>query len=79
VDFVAYTSTSLAGSQSAVNAGLGITVLPREMVPPYLTPIINDPDLPLLYDTEIALIEGPGLSQTGHRLGQHIIEALGKE
>lgn len=73
---VAYTSTSLAGSQSAVNAGLGITVLPREMVPPYLTPITDDPDLPPLYDTEVALIEAPGLSPTAHRLAQHIIAAL---
>lgn len=73
---VAYTSTSLAGSQSAVNAGLGITVLPREMVPPYLKPIIDDPELPPLYDTEIALIEAPGLSQTAHRLAQHIVAAL---
>lgn len=75
---VAYTSTSLAGSQSAVNAGLGITVLPREMVPSYLTPIINDAELPPLYDTEIALIEAPGLSQTAHRLAQHIVVALEK-
>ena len=73
---VAYTSTSLAGSQSAVNAGLGITVLPREMVPPYLTSIIDDPELPSLYDTEIALIEAPGLSTTAHRLGHHIVTAL---
>ena len=73
---VAYTSTSLAGSQSAVNAGLGITVLPREMVPSYLVPIINDPELPSLYDTEMALIEAPGLSQTAHRLAQHIVAAL---
>lgn len=73
---VTYTSTSLAGSQSAVNEGLGITVLPREMVPPFLMPIIDDPDLPPLYDTEIALIELPGLSQTAHRLALHIIAAL---
>ena len=73
---VTYTSTSLAGSQSAVNEGLGITVLPREMVPPFLTPIVDDPDLPPLYDTEIALIELPGLSQTAHRLALHIIAAL---
>lgn len=73
---VAYTSTSLAGSQSAVNAGLGVTVLPREMVPPYLTAVTEDPDLPPLYDTEIALIEAPGLSPTAHRLAQHIIAAL---
>lgn len=73
---VAYTSTSLAGSQSAVNAGLGITVLPREMVPPYLMPVVDDPDLPPLYDTEIALIEAPGLSETAARLGHHIVGAL---
>ena len=73
---IAYTSTSLAGSQSAVNAGLGITVLPREMVPSYLTAITDDPALPPLYDTEIALIEAPGLSATAHRLAQHIVAAL---
>ena len=72
----AYTSTSLAGSQSAVNAGLGITVLPREMVPPYLTAITDDPGLPPLPDTEIALIEAPGLSDTAHRLALHIVAAL---
>lgn len=73
---VAYTSTSLAGSQSAVNAGLGITVLPREMVPSYLTTVTDDPELPPLYDTEIALIEAPGISDTAHRLAQHIVAAL---
>ena len=75
---VAYTSTSLAGSQSAVNAGLGITVLPREMVPPYLTAITDDAGLPPLYDTDLALIEAPGLSSTAHRLAQHIVAALEK-
>ena len=73
---VAYTSTSLAGSLSAVNAGLGITVLPREMVPPHLTAITDAADLPPLYDTEIALIEAAGLSDTAHRLAQHIHAAL---
>lgn len=73
---IAYTSTSLAGSQSAVNAGLGITVLPREMVPSYLTPVVDHSDLPALYDTEVALIEAAGLSPTAHRLAQHIVGAL---
>lgn len=59
-----------------MNAGLGITVLPREMVPPYLKAVSDDPDLPPLYDTEIALIEAAGLSDTAHRLGQHIVAAL---
>ena len=75
---VSYTSTSLAGSLSAVSEGLGIAVLPREMVPPQLTPIAGDGDLPPLYDTEIALIEAPGLSDTAHRLAQHVVAALEK-
>lgn len=73
---VAYTSTSLGGSLSAVRAGLGITVLPLEMVPPGLTALGEDSGLPPLYDTEIALIEAAGLSDTAHRLAQHIIAAL---
>ena len=73
---VAYTSTSLAGCQSAVKAGLGITVLPREMMPSFLTAITGDPGLPPLYDTEIALIEAPGISSTAAKLAQHIVSAL---
>ncbi len=73
---IAYTSTSLAGSQAAVRAGLGISVLPREMVPAFLTPIGAEAGLPPLYDTEIALIEAPGLSTTAHRLALHIVAAL---
>ncbi|ABD26913.1 transcriptional regulator, LysR family [Novosphingobium aromaticivorans DSM 12444] len=72
----AYTSTSLAGSLSAVRAGLGITVLPLEMVPSSLTAVGPEAGLPALYDTEIALIEAAGLSDTAHRLAQHIIAAL---
>ena len=60
---------------------LGITVLPLEMVPPGLMAVGGEagPDvasLPPLYDTEIALIEAPGLSDTAHLLAQHIIAAL---
>lgn len=73
---IAYTSTSLAGSLSAVRAGLGITVLPLEMVPPALSAVGAEAGLPLLYDTEIALIEAAGLSDTAHLLAQHIIAAL---
>lgn len=73
---VSYTSTSLAGSLSAVAEGLGLAVLPREMVPQHLTPISGSDGLPPLYDTEIALIEAPGLSETAHRLAQHVVAAL---
>lgn len=73
---VSYTSTSLAGSLSAVAEGLGIAVLPREMVPSHLTAIAGDEAMPPLYDTEIALIEAAGLSDTAHRLAQHVVAAL---
>ncbi|MBX9814521.1 MAG: LysR family transcriptional regulator, partial [Sphingomonas sp.] len=73
---IAYTSTSLAGTQAAVRAGLGVAVLPREMVPPGLKPVGADAALPALADTEIALIEAPGASVTAHRFAQHIAAAL---
>jgi len=73
---VAYTSTSLAGAQAAARAGLGITVLPREMVPSGLPALVDDASLPPLYDSEIALLEGPAISDPAHRLAQHIAQAL---
>jgi DNA-binding transcriptional LysR family regulator len=73
---IAYTSTSLAGAQAAVRAGLGVTVLPREMIPPTLAPVGEDQGLPQLYDAEIALMEAPGLSGPAQMLGEHIRRAL---
>ncbi|MFZ5706527.1 MAG: LysR substrate-binding domain-containing protein [Pseudomonadota bacterium] len=73
---IAYTSTSLAGAQAAVRAGLGVTVLPREMVPETLLPVGPEAGLPALADTEIALLEAAGISDTAHKLSQHIVEAL---
>lgn len=73
---ITYTCASLAGSQAAVRAGLGITVLPREMVPPDLA-MIDDPDtLPDLHDSEIALIGARSLNMPAQRLRDHIIRTL---
>lgn len=72
----AYVSTSLAGAQAAVRAGLGITVLPREMIPEGLAIVGVEAGLPRLPDTEIALLEGASISDTGHLLAQHIVRAL---
>jgi len=41
----------------------------------YLTILAGD-GLPLLHDTEIALIECAGISETAHRLAQHVVVAL---
>ena len=73
---IAYTSTSLAGTQAAVRAGLGLAVLPREMCPNWLTPLSGDARLPRLADTEVALIMAPGISATGARFAEHVVRAL---
>jgi len=73
---VTYTSTSLTGAQAAVKAGLGVSVLPREMVPLGLVPLGRDSGLPTLEDTEVALIEAPGVSHTAHMFAEHVIHAL---
>ncbi len=73
---IAYTCGSLAGSLAAVKAGLGMTVLPKDMVPPGLHMVDGGP-LPDLRDTEIALLDAVSLSLPAQRLKEHIIRSLG--
>lgn len=73
---VAYTCASLAGSLAAVRAGLGIAVLPKEMVPPGLHVIDGGP-LPDLKDTEIALMTASRLKPPAAKLRDHIVRCLG--
>jgi DNA-binding transcriptional LysR family regulator len=73
---IAYTCGSLAGSLAAVKAGLGMTVLPKDMVPPDLH-IIDGRPLPDLKDTEIALLHRDRLSVPAQRLKEHVIRSLG--
>lgn len=74
---IAYTCGSLAGSLAAVRAGMGITVLPKDMVPGDLTLLSEEAlDLPALADTEIALIRSPHLSAPARRLGEDIVAEL---
>ncbi|HEU0133790.1 MAG TPA: LysR substrate-binding domain-containing protein [Allosphingosinicella sp.] len=73
---IAYTCGSLAGSQAAVRACLGVTVLPRDMVPPDLATIDDTGELPDLHDTEIALLAAKSLNIPAQRLREHVIRAL---
>lgn len=73
---VAYTCGSLAGSLAAVRAGLGVTVLPKDMVPADLHVVDGGP-LPSLKDTEIALLQRERLSLPAQRLKEHIVRSLG--
>lgn len=73
---IAYVCGSLAGSLAAVKAGLGITVLPKDMVPAGLH-VIDGRTLPDLKDTEIALLHRQNLSVPARRLMEHVIKCLG--
>ena len=74
---IAYTSHSLAGLQAAVRAGLGVTVVPHDMMPLGFEALGPDSGFPHLEDTEIALLKASStLSQPALRLAEHIIQAL---
>lgn len=78
---VVFTSPSLAGLQAAVRAGLGLSVLPRGMVPAgaiVLSP--GESRLPDLPDTEIVLYKTPGtISRPATLLAEHIVHSLESE
>jgi DNA-binding transcriptional LysR family regulator len=71
-----YTSPSLAGTTAAVKAGLGITVLPRNMVPESLIPFEPEQNWPLLKDAEICLLASPGATQATRTLATFIRENM---
>ena len=73
---IVYTSPSLAGTIAAVKAGLGVTVLPANMVPEGLTPLKRAMKLPQLANSEIALFKRDQLSPAGKALTAHITKSL---
>lgn len=73
---MSYTSPSLAGTLAAVKAGLGITVLPANMLPPGIHPIGKELRLPKLADAEIALIKKDNLSKAGEMLAEYIVQCM---
>ncbi|ODT74451.1 MAG: LysR family transcriptional regulator [Pelagibacterium sp. SCN 64-44] len=74
---VVYMSPSLAGIQAAVGAGLGLTVLPKGMVPPGFTILGSEHGLPQLPDTEMVLYRAPGtLPRPAELLAEHIVHSL---
>ncbi|WAT17495.1 LysR substrate-binding domain-containing protein [Aurantiacibacter sp. MUD11] len=77
---VAYSCGSLAGNLAALRAGLGLAVLPRDMVPHEMLVVDEQRhSLPSLSDTEIALVTQQHLSSPALRLRdyvQHEIERV---
>jgi DNA-binding transcriptional LysR family regulator len=74
---IAYTSPSLAGAQAAVRAGLGVTVLPVQMVPGDCAILGPGEGLPPLADAEIALMSAPALTRPAGLLRDHMVRSLG--
>ena len=74
---ISYVSPSLTGTIAAVKAGLGITVLPANMVPQGLVPLQSGRHkLPQLADSEIALIKKDDISEAGKALAAYITSSL---
>lgn len=73
----AYTSPSLAGQHAALRAGLGITVLPRDMIPPDLVTLDAQDGLPALADAEIALLRAQtAVPPAAERLADFVLSSL---
>lgn len=54
---IVFSSHSYAGTIAAVRAGMGLTVLPRNMIPPYLEIVKKNMNIPNLDDTHISLLK----------------------
>jgi DNA-binding transcriptional LysR family regulator len=72
---ISYTCGALSGTIAAVKAGLGLAVLPKDMVPAGLYVTAGD-RLPNLRETEIALLGTKDLSRPAQRLKEHIVRSL---
>ena len=73
---IVYTSTSLAGAQAAVRAGLGVTVLPKDMVPPDFLVLDEAAGAPDLSETEMALMMANPCPVPAERLAKHVVHSL---
>lgn len=72
---IVFTSTSYASKLAAVKAGLGLTILPKRMIPSYLK-VIDDPFLPSLDDTHISLLKNQKESPLLLSLEEFILKRL---
>ena len=74
---IVYTTVSSEGLLAAVQAGLGVTVMSKDMVPEGLRVLGEEHGLPQLPDTEIALYRAPGrLPRAAALLAEYIALAL---
>lgn len=73
---IVFSSHSYAGTVAAVKAGMGITVLPRNMVPDDLQVIRTNKNLPNLEDTHISLLKHHSNNLAVNSFENFVIERL---
>jgi DNA-binding transcriptional LysR family regulator len=73
---IVFSSHSYAGTVAAVKAGMGLTVLPRNMVPDDLQIIRNNKDLPNLDDTHISLLKHHDRNMAVNSFEKFVLERL---
>lgn len=72
---IVYTSPSFIGATAAVKAGIGITVMPQNMIPEGLVEIHNS-DLPDLEDTHISLLIKHQDNKPANSFAKYILNKL---
>ena len=73
---VAYSSEHSAGQRAAVEADLAVAPLPRSLANSPLLEIIDEPKMPALVDTHVALVIGAHCAEAGKALTQHVRAAF---
>lgn len=73
---IAFSSQSYAGMIAAVRAGMGITVLPRNMIPNDLVALGFNTGLPRLQNTHISLIKHESSNSAVNSLEKFVIQSL---
>jgi DNA-binding transcriptional LysR family regulator len=73
---IVFSSHSYAGTIAAVRAGMGLTVLPRNMIPSYLEIIKKNTNIPNLDDTHISLLKHHDKNLAVNSFKKFVVERL---
>jgi DNA-binding transcriptional LysR family regulator len=73
---VAYNSEHSAGQRAAVEADLAVAPLPRSLVNSPMLEVIDEPKMPALADTHVALFVGERCAEAGTTLAEHVRAAF---
>jgi len=73
---IVFSSHSYTGTVAAVKAGMGVTVLPRNMVPNYLEIIRANEIIPTLDDTHISLLKHHDKSPAVNSFERFVIDRM---